>query len=90
MRNLEEMVLWDATDADIAPYVRQARELWSQGERNKAMDVLRALVFVAPRARLGWRALANCHLELGDTDVAAALDALGSIVREAEAMQGAA
>jgi hypothetical protein len=90
MTNIEDMVLWDASDDDVAPYVQQARFLWSTGERTKAMDFLRALVFVAPRARVTWRTLANWHLELGDVDVAAALDALGSIVQETEELRGAA
>lgn len=80
MSNLNDLQCWAATDDDVAPLVAHARALWAKDERDRALRLIRTVVFVAPAAQSAWATLAEIHASRGESETAGTLIALGRLL----------
>lgn len=67
-----------AVDAAFNVAVRR----YEAGDLDAAMDIFRALALIAPTDGGVWRALARCHEEVGEPEVAEKLRWLGRALTE--------
>ncbi len=70
-----------AGDANWRPMYETALVLMAKGEHAMAADLLRVLAIAAPNEPEVWQALATCHDEQNQVDIAEALRSLGRLLQ---------